>query len=106
MLPSLGTDEWIGTGAENYYGTHLYTCYDCLKHYCYYCGIGDDHVGKRLTILHECDMCRRDYCKGCSEMTFCSGWAQNICNHCYKYEWSNAVKLLLGVRGRQTYRQM
>ena len=85
-LPGDG-DEWIKTDTP-YYGTHLFTCYDCLKYYCYYCEIGDDHVEETLA-LYECATCRRDHCKGCSEMTECSGCTKMICNDCYKRECAN-----------------
>ena len=73
--------EWIETGEDNHYGTHMYTCYDCLKHYCHGC-----NYGQGIDMLHYCNICNRDYCEGCSEMTICSFCGENICNDCYKYK--------------------
>ena len=80
-LPWNVGDEWIVTDTGEYYGTHLNTCYGCLEHYCYGCNID----GAEKDMLHICDTCKRDYCKGCWKMTHCSGCTKNICNDCYKY---------------------
>jgi len=84
---SLPERRWIETFTFSAdYGTHWNTCYCCLKHYCYGCDID----GEEKNILSACNTCRRDYCKDCVGMTFCSnsenGCIKTFCNDCYKYE--------------------
>jgi hypothetical protein len=79
ILPSVD-GKWIVTN-DRYYGTQTNTCYGCLKHYCYGCDDEGD-----VAILHICDTCQRDYCKGCLEMTYCSDCSGKMCNDCCKYE--------------------
>ena len=81
-LPGTASGSWVITDDDNYYGIHMYTCCDCLKNYCYCC----DSNGEEKKMLRSCDICERDYCKGCSEMTRCSGCEEKICNDCCKYE--------------------
>ncbi len=86
-LPGDG-DEWIKTAVDedHDYGTHGYTCYGCVKHYCdIFCFIPGQHFTSMM--MDECATCRRNYCKGCLEMTEkCYDCGSKFCNDCYKYE--------------------
>ena len=94
ILPGPGSNEWIKTD-----GTHWYTCYGCLKHYCHSCDCRDNIVddvdddvsydsifGLFFRMMNECALCRRNYCWGCSKMTECSGCNNKICKDCYEYK--------------------
>ena len=77
IIPRDGEEQWIGLHTSGYsfldrnYGLHFYTCYGCLKHYCYDC---------EITI--GCCRCRRDYCKDCTGMFGCSGCDSKFCHYC------------------------
>ena len=80
-LPHTG-DKWISTVNADTYGTQNHTCYDCLKHYCHQCEF--DTVIDAM--LNECEICKREYCQGCSMLTYCSGCDYDICDNCNTYE--------------------
>jgi len=75
-------NEWIETHLCYEYGFQGYTCYRCLKHYCYRCEI-DGVTKPRIT---HCCSCTRDYCADCLEMTACHFCGQESCDDCYELE--------------------
>ena len=95
LLPNgPGMAAWIiNNTVSHHYGAQLYTCYGCLKHYCNFCESNEEDIDLylRSEMLHECGVCRRSYCKGCSELTHCSVCGEGTCNRCYKYECANCT---------------
>ncbi len=73
-LPPDGS-RWITNVDDEYYGLHGFTCFQCLKHYCYDCD------GPDLTCCCKCD---RDYCKDCVRVDECAKCDDFACEHCSK----------------------
>ena len=75
ILPDTG-DGWIPDDGiiEN-------TCYGCFKHYCWKCYIDSD-TQDELCMMHECAICDRMYCTGCSFMKRCDCCGEDYCNDC------------------------
>jgi len=70
--------EWIDTGGGETYGAHAYTCFGCLKNYCYDC----ENEEKRC-FLTFCSHCQRDYCINCcSRMERCQRCCEEYCTGC------------------------
>ena len=88
ILSSDGGDLIETATCADHYSTQVNTCHGCLKHYCYCCEIDDE----KKFILDECGICKRDYCKGCSTLTYCSGCGYEICGYCYDCYQCECVK--------------
>ena len=82
-----GSYEWIDGDVSDpiFYGTHFYTCYSCMKHYCYRCIVH----GERRSTMGNCDTCKRDYCVYCTKMHVCLSCNGENCNDCYDHECHN-----------------
>ena len=60
-----------------YYGSQNFTCYNCLRHFCYSC---DDENGKDL--LRHCNHCKMDYCRQCEPIEKCVDCEHYYCREC------------------------
>ena len=70
-------DPWFRTHRGTLYGIHDYTCYSCLKHFCYEC---EDNNGTYL--LQFCELCQKDYCGECEPILTCAMCAKTCCKKC------------------------
>eukprot|EP00984_Skeletonema_dohrnii_P020798 scaffold10223_cov96-Skeletonema_dohrnii-CCMP3373.AAC.6 len=111
-LPSSGY-QLVGSSVSDVnscytFGNQNHTCSQCMKHYCYRCGIQDsneDFSNRRDGIgafhLERCNVCEREqcvecsgmykceeclsskcYCMNCRESTECSLCSDRICSDC------------------------
>mmetsp|Transcript_3607 Transcript_3607/g.7595 ORF Transcript_3607/g.7595 Transcript_3607/m.7595 type:complete len:412 (-) Transcript_3607:80-1315(-) len=78
---NLPGDERTGDGHmlrmdENQYGTQNFTCYDCMKHYCYECQ--EEEKDDAYCMSSMCDNCNKRYCLNCCREGHCTS-----CDHWY-----------------------
>ena len=82
----------------DYYGLHMYTCYQCTKHYCDECHDDDndgDNDGDEIQVFGYCRACERKYCRGCVKINKCRVCKELICEDCSKlYECNKCNKIM------------
>ena len=80
-LVEVTEDQALFPLSGKFYGIQAFTCYTCLKHFCYNC---EDNNGK--SILKNCDFCDRDYCRECAQMEECGECSRDFCKKCISIE--------------------
>ena len=88
---------WFPIEGRNY-GLQSYSCYNCVKHFCYNCMDDDENGGLLLKFCKICEQeycyecsstvtcmnCEEDYCKECRSMEDCGGCGDKCCSECIK----------------------
>ena len=64
-----------------FYGLQYFTCYSCMKHFCYDCEDedGEEYWGR---VLRRCRICDKSYCRECSSMKECDYCQESYCKKC------------------------
>ena len=55
-------DNWTCLDGDKWHGTQNYTCYGCLKHFCY----DDDCENEQGEFINWCQKCEKGYCNSCA----------------------------------------
>lgn len=82
-----GADDrlWYSTNHQCY-GLQMWTCYNCLNHFC------EEHEGED-TCWTRCKVCSKDYCSSCDEMMKdCDKCGDGICKGCWELSKCNGCK--------------